>query len=382
MMTRPDILIVGGGLTGTLLALALKTSRYSVLLCDEGPAHQKMNPSFDARSIALNQASQNILYHLGLWNDLKPYVTPIQHIHVSSQGQFGCAALKANPERPLGVVVEMHRLHEILNKVLPELQVRPHLRLTGFDVQTRGVQFTTVDGSTADITFHPQLLVAADGTDSTLRRLSQQPVQRKAYLQHALVANIGLKHPHHGKAFEHFTSEGPLALLPLEDNRMSLVWCCTPLEAKRLDELPEPEFLKALQIAFGYRLGRFSEAGRRQIFPLTQQVMPHPIAEHLVFIGNAAQTLHPIAGQGLNLGLRDLNTLAACILEQGLDQNMLKTYESKREPDRRGVIQATDGLLQLFQNKRLSWLRQLALFTFDQSSLLQSMLIRYAGGIR
>lgn len=376
----PDLLIVGGGLTGMLLAIALKNTPYRILLCDKAKAAEKVTPHFDARSIALNRTSQNILKKLGLWDELYPFATPIKTIHVSSKGQFGCTQLKARPDESLGVVVEIHRLHDALNNALSSLPILFETHLTSFNPEMREVTFSRQDES---LSFTPQLLVAADGTNSTLRRLTQCPAQTKSYQQFALVANIGLKRPHHFQAFEYFTPYGPLALLPLEGNRMSLVWCNTPAETERLLNLSKQAFLKTLQDTFGYRLGRLTEVGNRMTFPLQQLVMPNLTAKSLVFIGNAAQTLHPIAAQGLNLGLRDAMTLAACITDQGLSEVMLKTYQAKREDDRQTIIRATDLLVRLFQYgiPPLPLLRQLALFAFDQSTLLKSTLIRYASGI-
>ncbi len=196
------------------------------------------------------------------------------------------------------------------------------------------------------------------------------------------MTNIGLKQSHQNKAYERFTQEGPLALLPMPDNKMSLVWAMSAGKAEALLKMSDSVFLQQLQRAFGYRLGRFTRVGRRVSYPLQQKIMPQQSQWPVIFIGNAAHTLHPVAGQGFNLGLRDAALLAQYIGQYGLTQEMIKYYLSDRRHDQSLICSFTDGLVKLFTNKLpgMGMLRGLGLMAFDNSALLKKILARYAQG--
>lgn len=378
--TNPDILIIGAGLTGSILSHALQKAGYHVILCDAGDLNNKTTPSFDARSIALNEASIRILKALDLWQDMATHATAIQSIEVSSQGEFGATQLKGTTEAPLGMVVEMHRFYEAL---IPNLDIEHalfHTQLKNFDVTSQEV---TLIKQGKELTLKPKLIVAADGTQSSFRDLLSLKVNTHGFEHHALVANIALRRPHKGRAFERFTRKGPVALLPLENDRVSLVWCLPENEAKALQQASETQFMTALYEAFGYRLGWFKEVGKRVCIPLEQTMMPQPHQWPVVFIGNAAQTLHPIAAQGLNLGLRDIAHLIQCIINYGLEPNMLSIYHSLRDKDRQMMVTATQTLLSIFNQDKflMPGVRGLGLCAFDASTLAQSNLIRYASGL-
>ncbi|KTD76538.1 2-octaprenyl-6-methoxyphenyl hydroxylase [Legionella waltersii] len=374
-----DILIVGGGLTGATLSLALHGLGVSSLLIDAKPLQDKINPDFDARSLALSPASQRILNMLGLWETLEQYATPIEMIHVSDQHRFGASRLQAEKNRPLGYVIEMQFINLALSKRLDKEQMRCPATVTAIDLAQSHV---TVQTQTGEEIISAQLIVAADGTDSHLRHLCGLSASIKEYNQCAIVANVGLAKPHEFKAFERFTTNGPLALLPMQDHRMSLVWALTPNDAKQLMSLNDAEFLKQLQNAFGYRLGRFVKIGKRHTFPLSQVIMPQQTKWPVVFVGNAAHTLHPVAGQGFNLGLRDVATLAQCIAANGLSSNMLEQYLQLRKHDQQSITALTDGLIQLF-TKRIPGIgvaRNLGMIAFDNLPPLKKLFARYARG--
>ena len=204
----------------------------------------------------------------------------------------------------------------------------------------------------------------------------------KPYHQLALVANIGLQRTHRQCAYERFTQEGSLAMLPMTLQRSAMVWCLSPDEAKRLQRMEESLFLKHLQRVFGYRLGRLMKVGQRIVFPLQEIVMPDQVAWPLVFVGNAAHTLHPVAGQGFNLGLRDVAALAQCIVKQGLNEVMLGQYQTMRQADQTAIIRLADGLVRLFGSRipGLALGRSLGLVTIDNIQVLQQLLTRYARG--
>lgn len=359
--------------------LALQGLGYTSLLVEAKPFSDKTTADFDARSLALSPASQRILNTLGLWDILKNHASPIAHIHVSDQSRFGVSRLCGTQANPLGYVVEMQYIHHALNQLLDQQHILAPAQLSAIDLKN---QLATVTTPTGEWEIQAQLIVAADGADSPVRTFTGQKAEIKNYHQHAIVANIGLMKPHEQRAFERFTAHGPLALLPMQGNKMSLVWALPPADAERLMNCSEAEFLKELQLAFGYRLGRLVKVGRRANYPLKQVLTQQQNLWPVVFVGNAAHTLHPVAGQGFNLGLRDVATLAQCIAQRGLSESMLEHYLSLRRHDQQIITRFTDGLIDLFTSRLpgIAWLRNLGLLAFDNSPALKNLLARYARG--
>lgn len=340
-----DILIIGGGLIGATFFLAIKALGYSALLVEAHSFEDSLKPDFDARSLALSPASVRILNTLNLWPLLKPHATPIHSIHVSQAENFGATRLKGSLEAPLGYVVEMQTISRALHKLLPKEALLAPATLTHFDLDSQTASISTADGP---LSIKTKLLVAADGTHSKVRQLLQMPAHTKSYNQQALLANIQLERAHNHAAFERFTKDGPIALLPMSGNRATLIWTLPKELANTYMQLEESLFLSILQKTFGYRLGRFTKVGRRVSYPLTQLQMPIQHKDSVVFIGNAAHTLHPVAGQGFNLGLRDSATLAECIRNFSMSSEMLKAYEELRRFDQKAMCHFTDGLISLF----------------------------------
>ena len=198
-----------------------------------------------------------------------------------------------------------------------------------------------------------------------------------------MVANIGLNRPHTHKAYERFTQHGPLALLPMTNNRAALVWVVKPQAVDNLKQLSDREFLRLLQKQFGYRLGRFTRCGQRASFPLKLQYMPTQVKDRVVFIGNAAHSLHPIAGQGFNLGLRDVALLAEYLIEQGWDESVLQAYQQQRQEDQQQTIKFTNGLISIFTSifPLLKLGRDAALIAIDTIPALKNQLARQAMGL-
>lgn len=374
-----DILIIGGGLVGATLKLALRDLGYSCLLIESKPFDENANPDFDARSLALSPASIRILSMLGVWQLLQQYATPIHSIHVSDQHRFGASRLKAEQASPLGHVVELHYINKALHQLLNGEDILAPASLTHLDINTQQAVIQTAEG---ELLIKAQLIVAADGAGSVTRTLCDLSVIRKKYNQQAIVANIGLTKKHDYQAFERFTIEGPLALLPMQDNKMSLVWATSPQKAKELLATSDKEFLIALQQAFGYRLGRMVKVGARFSYPLQQLTMPQQIKWPVVFVGNAAHTLHPVAGQGFNLGVRDVAALAQCIAQYGINKEMTAHYLQSRRLDQKSMIGFTNGLIQLFTSRipGLGLARDLGLIVLDNSTFLKKWLSRYAQG--
>ncbi|WED42875.1 2-octaprenyl-6-methoxyphenyl hydroxylase [Legionella cardiaca] len=374
-----DILIVGGGLTGASLSLALAGQGYSTLLIDAHRLSDKITADFDARTLALSPASVRILEMLKIWPLLQENATAIETIHVSDQHHFGAARLKGQPDNPLGYVVEMQYINRALHHLLAHEPILAPAQLLSLDKQSSLATVATANGN---MTIQARLIVAADGAESAVRRLLGLSARNKDYQQHAIVANIGLARSHYNRAYERFTASGPLALLPMTENRASLVWALQPDEAKQLQAVSEKEFLVILQKAFGYRLGRFVRVGQRVVFPLRQVVMTQQIDWPFVFVGNAMHTLHPVAGQGFNLGLRDVATLAQCIIQLGLNPAMLKQYATMRQHDQRSIAGLTDGLIKIFTSHLpgLAFARNVGLIAVDNLAFLKKTLAYYTRG--
>ena len=374
-----DILIVGGGLTGATLMLALADMGYKTLLVEAKSFSNRVRADFDARSIALAPASVRILQMLHIWPQLKNDASAIETIHVSEQGAFGSARLHGEESSPLGYVIEMQYINKALHHLLNHQHIVSPAKLIALDANKGTAIIHTKEG---ELSVHARLIVAADGAESSARQYCGLTTDVKDYEQHAIITNIGLARAHENYAYERFTSSGPLAMLPLTDARASLVWALRPKEAEQLMACNETEFLKELQKAFGYRLGRFVKVGQRVLYPLRQVIMPQHVIGSVVFVGNAAHTLHPVAGQGFNLGLRDVATLAQCIAKEGLGADMLQTYQQARRHDQVAITRFTDGLIELYTRRipGLATLRGAGLIALDNIPLLKNLLARYARG--
>lgn len=353
-----DVAIVGAGPVGATLALALADTGLDVAVVDARPA---ATPARIDRTLALSHGARLIFERFGVWTPLAATagaVTPIVSIDVSEARGFGGLTLDAREHglAALGYVVSYRALQSVLDEALRRAQIRvrhgsPARAVTG----TRDAASVTIDGEAAT-TIDARLAVVADGAASSIPGIARR---RHDYRQVAIVARIGLDHPHRGIAYERFTADGPVALLP-EGSRYALVWTRTPADAARAIAQSDAAFLAELAGQFGRRVGGFTHVDDRRTFPLTLEVARNTTAERIVVIGNAAQALHPIAGQGFNLGLRDAYELARAIIASppaALGSSaMLEGYRRKRVADRRMGIAFTHGLVQLFGTDS-PWLR-------------------------
>jgi 2-octaprenyl-6-methoxyphenol hydroxylase len=367
-MTRPgdvtetyDIVIVGGGMVGASLALALSPLPYRIAVVEACAPGSDAQPSYDDRATALAEGSRRIFATLGCWPDLAREAAPIRRIHVSDRGRFGFTRLLAADYGvdALGHVVENRRLGRVLWEALdacPRVDLLTPCRVVAVDAEGALARVEIQgDGSEAG-ELAAGLVVAADGARSRTRELLGLPVRVDDYGQHAVIANVSATHGARDEAFERFTDSGPLALLPMTGDRWSLVWTVTPDRAAELVAASEPAFLAALQDAFGYRVGGFERAGQRQAYPLQLVAAQTQRLGRALLIGNAAHGLHPVAGQGFNLGLRDAAVLADVLAsaddaDRGPgDDETLEAYLDWRREDHQRVITMTDSLVRLFTN--------------------------------
>lgn len=388
-----DVLIVGGGMVGASLAVALMPLKLKVGLVDAFEFGVAEQPSYDDRSIALSYGSSRIFSGMGLWKNLEAKTTAINKIHVSDRGHFGATRLSAEKEKvpALGYLVESRVLGKQLYDVLEKSDVDIIAPAMVNDLQETdsGLQINIIKNK-KEIQLSARLVIAADGTQSKIRELSGIGVSRSNYYQSAIIANISTEKPHENQAFERFTDTGPIALLPLSDGRCSLVW--TQDTKNGTDDvdatvaLDDAAFLKKLGDEFGYRLGRFTKVGKRSTFPLALVTSEKNTAPRTVVIGNASHTMHPVAGQGLNLALRDIVVLADLIAEYVGDvgsNDLLENYETQRAGDLKNTVRYTDTLVRLFSNDNflLGHVRAGGLLAVDRVGPLRKLFTRQSMGI-
>lgn len=402
-----DIVIAGGGMVGVSLALYLAevlpaATRISLV---EGfpfpeplPGHKPdYHPAFDARSTALSYSSKLIYQRLGVWDSLQQWLCPIASIHVSSRGHFGSTLMQAKDHGwpALGYVVENAWLGNSLVQALHRqgrVELISPARVVDAQCTSSGVRLALEGEAAPDL--RADLLVVADGASSGLREQLGLAASEKHYGQHALVANVAFASPHQGCAFERFTDRGPVALLPLlgvadARHRSGLVWTVTPEEGERLLNCSEAEFLGALQERFGYRLGRMQQVGERHSYPLSLVKSAEQVRQGVVVMGNAAHALHPVAGQGYNLALRDVAELAAAVQagvqrgESPGDLGVLQRYEQRQQADQQRTIEFSDRLPSLFMtgDPVLGLARDLALSGLDVLPALKRVFVNYAAGV-
>lgn len=389
-----DVLIVGGGLNGPCLALALAQAGFSSLVLDAQSTENRGADTFDGRSYALALASTKLLDALGLWEDLADHAQPILEV-IASDGRagegpspfflhFDHAEIE---EGPMGHMLEDRYLRQALLAAMeadPLVTHRPGARVVAQDTET-GVRVTLDDGT--DLT--ARLLIGADGRQSGVA--ARAGIKRTGwdYGQTALVCAIAHEKPHNGIAHQFFMPPGPLAILPLPGNRSSIVWSETHEAAARINALPDADYLDALRPRFGDFLGEISLEGARFSYPLTLTLATSFVAPNLALVGDAAHGVHPIAGQGLNLGLRDVGALAEVLADakrRGEDFgaiDVLERYQTWRRFDTAALAAGMDAVNKLFSNDNplLRAGRDLGLGVVNALPGLRRRFIREAAGL-
>ena len=393
-----DVLIAGGGAVGSALACALAELPLSVLLVEARAAEQLEQPSFDARVTALANGSQQILAGLDLWQELKGYTQAIRSIHISERGRFGAARIDAAEEHvpALGYTVENSLLGRVLWDRLQRAQRLTVLAPAAVTDVVREPEHAVVAVRHDDVveTVRAKLVVAADGVRSAVRSALGVETAEHDYGQRAVIFNCSTEAALEGRAFERFTARGPIALLPLTGGRAAVIWTLPEGDAQRIAALTADEFRSELQVAFGQRLGRFTRVGARHLYTLARVASGAIHGERAVLIGDAALRLHPVAGQGFNLALRDVATLAEVIADAVRapraadaavdvgDFELLERYAAWRAADRQRVSSFTHGLIQLFGESApgLGLGRGLGLMAFDLLPGAKALLARQTMG--
>jgi 2-octaprenyl-6-methoxyphenol hydroxylase len=388
-----DVLIAGGGAVGSALACALAELPLDVVLVEALPPQLLAQPSFDARVTALANGSQQILSALSLWRELAGHVEAIRSIHISERGRFGAARIEARAEHvpALGYTVENQTLGRVLWERLQHARRLTVLAPAKVVALRQGLELTEVAierGGVAE-TVHAKLVVAADGARSAVRAALGVATAEDDYGQRAVVFNCSTEARLDGRAFERFSERGPIALLPLTGGRGAVIWTLPEGDAERIAALPVEAFGAELQGAFGQRLGRFTRIGERHLYTLARVASETIHGERAVLIGDAALRLHPVAGQGFNLALRDIATLAEVIADgltaAGSDVGaaaLLERYATWRAADRQRVSSFTHGLIQLFGESApgMGLGRGLGLMAFDLLPGAKALLARQTMG--
>ncbi|MDT9587201.1 MAG: 2-octaprenyl-6-methoxyphenyl hydroxylase [Candidatus Arsenophonus melophagi] len=385
------VIVVGGGMAGASLTLAISAfshGKVRVSLIEANSPNEEYH-DYDPRTIVLAYSTCCQFQKLGIWSGLKKYVTPITYIHVSEYGYASTVNMYAKDYflPAFGYVVELHKVKNYLFEQLHNaINIELHCPNEVLSVENTMDQVSVT--LTTGKVLTGQLLVAADGCNSMIGKANQVEWHRYAYQQCAIIANVLTSEAPDGRAFERFTQNGPLAILPISRCRSSLVWC-HPLEMEQhIMQWSNCQFMEELQKWFGWRLGEIKDVSERYSFPLLLSQAKKVISHRLVLIGNAAQTLHPIAGQGFNLAMRDIINLAHILSEVGNHANdigsysVLKQYQMQRNHDRWHTIKFTDNLVHLFSNNHLLFAiaRNIGLMAMEALPMIRDKLARLAMG--
>ncbi|MBM7037914.1 2-octaprenyl-6-methoxyphenyl hydroxylase [Vibrio ulleungensis] len=390
-MTEYDVIIVGGAMTGSCLALALEELKQPLRIAViEASSGDDEHPGFDARAIALAQGSIDHLKQLGLWQYISAFAQPISRIEVSDRGHAGATEMTAQDYGvgQLGAVIELELVGKSLINAVKERSIDLYQPDSIKEIVQHQDDVEVFLSSGNHL--RGKLIVAADGTFSSTCEQVGLKREITPFGQHAIISNIVTQVSHEQCAFERFTSSGPVALLPMRaehpnQSRMSLVLCVNESQVHQVSQYSDQQFIDYLQSAFGWRLGRILKAGQRSQYPLSLHRRHTTTHHRVVAIGNAAQTLHPIAGQGFNLGLRDVVALVRVIAcgtyELGCPKQLLN-YRKARKADVDNTCLLTHALVTTFStnNPLISASRNVGLMAMDWLSPVQRPLVEQTLG--
>jgi 2-octaprenyl-6-methoxyphenol hydroxylase len=392
MDNRYDVIIVGGGIVGSTLALILAKAAFKVALVEAMSNAALVNQVNSKRTIVLAHSSRVIFESLGCWDVFAPHVCPIEEIHVSDRGQFGTSKISAQQESvpALGYVLPAGRISATLFELMTgvaNITIFQPANFVSYENEAAGVK-VLIEHNGKKTTLCAELLVAADGQESAVRQFQNIKLHHQSYDQTAIFCDIQLKRSNNKVAYERFTEQGPLAILPLLNHQGAVIWTVRQKQADRLLNLDAKQFLQELQQQFGYRLGRFLSCSEPKGVPLSLTTATQQIQPGTVLLGNAVHTLHPVAGQGLNLALRDCATLSEVLVAarrkgQSLgDIHLLQNYLAKRQADQKKIIALTHSLVGVFSTSLLPVLlaRMTGLLLLDRMPWLKKRLTKTALG--
>jgi len=392
MQNDYDLIIVGAGLAGNCLALALKDSGLRIAVVEAFSRERLEAQVLGDRALALAAGTVRLLHALGAWDGVADKASPIAHIHVSDRGHFGKTRLAASDYgvEAFGYVINARDLETHLSDLVAQTacEYLYDTRVAGLMSGQDAVNVSLRQGDRS-LNLAASLLVGADGGQSSVRKLLDIPQRVSDYGQTALVTTVQTSLPHHGTAYERFTEQGPLALLPSGERRLAVVWTRRHEEADALMAGGEAAFLQALQQCFGYRLGALKLVAPCRAFPLSLIRAERMVDGRVVIIGNAVHQLHPVAGQGFNLGMRDVAALADDVLDQRQaradlgDAALLNRYAQRRQQDHDRTIGFTNNLVQIFSNEWLpvAAVRNAGLAVLDHLPFAKKSLVRHAMGL-
>jgi 2-octaprenyl-6-methoxyphenol hydroxylase len=361
-MMFKQIVIVGGGLVGLCTALALNRFAERIVILEPGQLKPQEGVGLNARSIALSASSEQIFKSLGVWSKLSVNTNSIQHIHISSAGYFGITRLHACDQGrdSMGHVIEYNALLETLlleTKQISHLKLAESIKVRQLQQTDGGCRIVIENNNDQSEEYTADLLVIADGAQSSTRQLIGIDHHQVDYGQSVVICNIATSKPQNHWAYERFTESGPLAILPLGDAQYAVVWTVTNEQQQSILNLSDTDFIAKLQYLFGYRLGRVETIGARFGLPIIRTQAESLVANSAVVLGNAANALHPVAGQGFNLALRDiacLHDVCSDLMDSGNAVSdlgsALKTYQSMRLLEHNKIINNGDSLVSLFSN--------------------------------
>lgn len=387
-----DLLIAGGGLAGNCLALALKETGLRIAIIEANTREQLHASPAGDRALALAAGTIKMLDALGIWQGVSQAATAIKNIHISDRGHFGKVRLSAQKENvnALGYVITAREIETHVASLVKQANIELicPARVVGLMAGGNAVNVSLKRGD-EPLNLSAKLLVGADGGNSSVRKLLDIAQQVTEYGQTALVTTVKSSIPHKNTAYERFTASGPLALLPVDGNHCAVVWTRTNEDADALMSGGESDFLAELQECFGYKLGELALAAPRRAFPLSLIRAEKMVADRTVIIGNAVHQLHPVAGQGFNLGLRDVVQLAELIIEQHEAAkdigapDFLNAYAESRQKDHDRTIAFTDNVVRIFSSDwlALAAARNIGLALLDHIPAAKALLTRHAMGL-